>query len=228
MVPAADRDSAEPALRCVKLETYGDGLAVAGADTPRVAARVMDWDAARPGTEHAALLLANIFHDVARGVGPWPVTIGLGDGIVSFEAAGRTTTARLVDARFPAYRRFFDMEFASWARVDTAALLEAVRRVALFAQKEAPAVRLDFVQGAVTVRSGGDVGRGSQTVAAQLDGPEVELDFLAGFLIDALTAIAADHETVRIGMDGPRRPALFEGDTETPACRCAVMALRAS
>lgn len=228
VVPASDQNSAEPALRCVQLKTDGDILAVAAAQSPWVAERVLEWEP-EPGGEHVALLPAGIFHDVARGVGPWPVTVGLGDGIVSFEAAGRTTTVRLVDdARFPSYRRFFDMEFATWATADTGALLEAVRRVALFTQKEAPAVHLDFAQGAVTVRATGDIGRGSQSVQVALEGEEMELAFLAHFLIGTLTAVAADHDTVRVGMNGARKPALFIGDTETPECRSAVMALRAS
>lgn len=228
VVPAAAHDDTVPGLACVRLDVAEDGLTLAAVDGQgqRLAARSLPFQAVLGGGEHGVLIPARHFHEIARGVGAWPVTIGIGDGIASFETAGRTTTARLVEDKYPNYKTYLAAPMDIWATVDAGPLLDAVKRVALFADKLAP-VRLDFTSGAVTLRAGGgEAGRGSETLPAHLDGEDVEVAFQAPYLIDALTAVVADHEVVRIGMRGPAKPTLFTGDVDNPAFRCMVMALR--
>jgi DNA polymerase-3 subunit beta len=225
VLPIVNRGSALAALRCVQIEADGDALTLVGADTPRVGAGVISWQPADPDAQHTALVFADILAEVARAAGPWPITIGLGEGIASFEAAGRTTTVRLVEESFPKYRRFLDLDFPSWATADTGALLEAAKRVALFAEKNAP-IHLDIAQGAITVHAGSEAGRGSETVAAELEGDDIEVAFHAPYLLDALTAVAVEHDTVRIAMNPASKPTQFTGAVDDPAFRCTVMALR--
>ena len=58
----------------------------------------------------------------------------------------RRTTTRLLDAEFPKYRLLFPSEWSATADIPVSALLEAVKRVALVADRGTP-VRLDFSDG---------------------------------------------------------------------------------
>ena len=77
-------------------------------------------------------------------------TGGTGEGIIGFSGttdgrASRATT-RLLDATFPAYRSLLPSEWASTAEVTVGPFVEAVKRVALVAERNAP-VRLEFADG---------------------------------------------------------------------------------
>src|SRR5262249_57195094 len=70
-------------------------------------------------------------------------------------AAGRRTTSRLLDVQFPPYQKLWPTEFAAEVEVPVAPLVEAVKRVALVAERGTP-VRMEFADGGVTLSAGGD------------------------------------------------------------------------
>jgi len=120
---------------------------------------------------------------------------GAGEGIVGFEgqvAGGqRRATTRLLDGEFPKVRGIIPVPaaVATRVRVETAALTEAVRRVALVAERNAP-VRLTFAAEAVTLDAGsGDEAQASEALPAQVVGEPVTVGFNPVYLLDGLTAI---------------------------------------
>src|SRR6185437_6576539 len=68
---------------------------------------------------------------------------------IGFSGTGRRTTTRLLDAQFPPYRTLLPQEFAVTAEVPVASLSEAVKRVALVAERGNP-VRLQSGDGITT------------------------------------------------------------------------------
>src|SRR4029434_3876577 len=82
---------------------------------------------------------------------------GTGEGIIGFEGAAaggvRRTTTRLLDGEFPKVRSLFPSEHPTIARVDKAALIESVKRVALVAERNT-AVQLAFSDGVLTLDAG--------------------------------------------------------------------------
>ena len=77
-----------------------------------------------------------------------------GEGLVGFEGGGRRTTSRLLDGEFPKYRSLLPGRVRrSRATVETAALIESVRRVALVAERNTP-IRLAFATASVTLEAG--------------------------------------------------------------------------
>src|SRR6266508_545602 len=84
---------------------------------------------------------------------------GAGDGIIGFSGvtggrASRATT-RLLDPQFPPYRTLLPTEWSATAEVAVAPFVEAVKRVALLADRSTP-VRLEFAEGGVSLTAGGD------------------------------------------------------------------------
>ena len=78
---------------------------------------------------------------------------GAGEGLIGFEGAGRRTTTRLLEGDLPKYRTLFPTEFNSIAVIETAPFVEAVKRVALVAERNTP-VRLSFEQGVLILEAG--------------------------------------------------------------------------
>jgi DNA polymerase-3 subunit beta len=107
VVPSASRDDTLPMLTGVCLEADGTVLTLAATDRYRMAVGRIGWNPVDPAARFSALVPARTLADVSRTVGPGqPVTLALGragdggsrpgDGIVSFEGAGRRLTARLI------------------------------------------------------------------------------------------------------------------------------------
>ncbi|GAA2990416.1 DNA polymerase III subunit beta [Streptosporangium longisporum] len=226
VAPAAGRDDALPMLTGIRLDADGGQFNLAATDRYRIAARELDWEPAE--TEPAgALIPGRALADIAKHLPAGPVTIGLTDGLASLTGGGRTTTIRLLDPKFIDYRaRLNPGDHTIWAEVDTAPLLAAIKRVVLVAERNT-AVRLAWADGEVLVQAGGgDMGRGAETVPADLDGAPLEIAFQPQFLLDGLAGVEGGR--ARIGMTSPAKPALILPVGDNPTYRYLVMALRLS
>jgi DNA polymerase-3 subunit beta len=209
VVPSASRDDTLPMLTAVCLEIDGQLMTLAATDRYRLAVRDLAWEPVQPGVRAAALVPARTLADVARtmtaGV-PVTVAFGAGDagqadgnhdaaprpaeGMISFEGGGRRLTARLIGGEFIRYRSRFPADFSSVADLPATSFIEAVRRVALVADRASP-VRLSFGGGQVTVEAATDGrARAVESVPADFSGDERVIAFNPHYLLDGLTAAA--------------------------------------
>ncbi|HEU4911973.1 MAG TPA: DNA polymerase III subunit beta, partial [Actinomycetes bacterium] len=156
---AAGRDDTLPVLTGVRLEIEAEKITMAATDRYRLAVRDLPWTPEQSGLSAVALVPARTLSETAKALASADkVTValasaGTGDGLVGFEGAGRRTTTRLLDGEFPKYRSLLPAESASVATVETAGLIESVRRVALVAERNTP-IRLAFAAGEVTLEAG--------------------------------------------------------------------------
>jgi DNA polymerase-3 subunit beta len=161
---------------------------------------------ARTLSETARSLGASGSIDVALGS-----TAG-GDGLVGFEAGRRRTTTRLLDGEYPKVSSIFPTSSETEAVVRTGDLVEAVKRVALVAERNTP-VRLRFAEGQVAIEAGtGDDAQASEAVECNLTGPELEIAFNPHYLLDGLGVVGTDF--TRISFTQPSRPAVLSGQAE--------------
>jgi DNA polymerase III, beta subunit len=224
VAPSASRDDTLPMLTGIRIDIDGPHVTLAATDRYRIAARDFLWHPTRPDASAAAMVSARVLVEIARTLRVGEVSIGLGDGVAGFETVGRRTTVRLMDEQFIDYRSRFTTDWPIWATVEVAPLVEAIKRVALVAERNA-AVRLSFSRDRVLIQAGGgDIGRGAEVIDAELAGDEIQIAFQPHFLLDGLSGMEGDR--VRIGMDSPTRPALITDDADDPAFRYLVMSLR--
>ena len=161
-------------LTGVRLEIEGEKITMAATDRYRLAVRDLAWTPEQTGLSAIALVPARTLADTAKALASADkVTValagGAGEGLVGFEGSGRRTTSRLLDGEFPKYRSLLPAESASVATVETAGLVESVRRVALVAERNTP-IRLSFSGGEVTLEAGsGDEAQASESLDAGLD-----------------------------------------------------------
>jgi DNA polymerase-3 subunit beta len=215
---AADRGDTLPILTGVRVEIEGDKVTLLATDRYRLAMRELTWNPGAADASHIALVPARTLSETAKALGAsGSIEIALGssaggDGLVGFEAGQRRTTTRLLDGEYPKVTSIFPTSVDSEAVVRTSELVEAVRRVALVAERNTP-VRLRFTDGQVTIEAGtGDDAQASEAVESTLTGPELEIAFNPSFLLDGLGVIGTDY--ARLSFTQPSRPAVLSGQDE--------------
>lgn len=221
-VTAAGRDDMLPVLTGVRLEIDGSSISLLATDRFRLSHRELGWDPRTPDDTLAALVPAKVLGDTAKSLTSGSeVTIalasgGAGEGIIGFEGAAaggtRRTTTRLLDGDFPKVRSLFPAEHQTVARVDKAALIESVRRVALVAERNT-AVQMAFSAGVLTLDAGsGDEAQASESIEAEVDGEDITTGFNPQFLLDGLTAI--DEPIVELAFTQSSKPVVISGHVE--------------
>ncbi|MEU0084869.1 DNA polymerase III subunit beta [Streptomyces sp. NPDC048389] len=212
---AAGRDDTLPVLTGVRIEIEGDSVTLASTDRYRFAVREFLWKPENPDASAVALVPAKTLLDTAKALTSGDtVTLalsgsGAGEGLIGFEGAGRRTTTRLLEGDLPKYRTLFPTEFNSVAVIETAPFVEAVKRVALVAERNTP-VRLSFEQGVLILEAGSsDDAQAVERVDAQLEGDDISIAFNPTFLLDGLSAI--DSPVAQLSFTTSTKPALLSG-----------------
>ncbi|MEU0401014.1 DNA polymerase III subunit beta [Streptomyces sp. NPDC006197] len=212
---AAGRDDTLPVLTGVRIEIEGDTVTLASTDRYRFAVREFLWKPESPDASAVALVPAKTLLDTAKALTSGDtVTLALsgsgkGEGLIGFEGAGRRTTTRLLEGDLPKYRTLFPTEFNSIAVIETAPFVEAVKRVALVAERNTP-VRLSFEQGVLILEAGSsDDAQAVERVDAQLDGDDISIAFNPTFLLEGLSAIGSP--VAQLSFTTSTKPALLSG-----------------
>ncbi|GGO30378.1 DNA polymerase III subunit beta [Microbispora rosea subsp. aerata] len=214
---AAGKDDTLPMLTGVRMEIEGDTVTLAATDRYRLAVRELKWQPEQPDFQAVAMIPGRTLADTAKALGGTGAEVeialssvgGTGEGMIGFSSAGRRTTTRLLDPEFPKYRSLLPTEFSARADLSTAAFVEAVKRVALVAERNTP-VRLAFRGGEVILEAGsGDEAQAVEALPVEFDGDEINIAFNHQFLLEGLGAI--DSDVARLQFTTPTKPAILTG-----------------
>jgi DNA polymerase-3 subunit beta len=234
---AAGKDDTLPALTGVRIEIDGETLTLVSTDRYRLAVRELRWTPARPDLAAAVLVPARALAETARALTAGAeVSIALalpgeegagGEGMIGFEGAGRRTTTRLLGGDFPRYQSLLPNQVNSVAELATGPFAEAVKRVALVAERNT-AVRLSFSPGQLVLEAGtGDEAQAVEVIEASFEGDDIQIAFNPQYLLDGLTAL--DSDVARIAFTESGKPALITGKPapdEQPDYRYLLMPIR--
>jgi DNA polymerase III subunit beta len=210
VTPAASRDDTLPMLTAVSVELDGKTMTLAATDRYRLAVRDLDWDpapGAGDGGKTAFLVPARTLGDAARMIShgaevrlvvrPGGDETGTRDAaaeaMIGFETGERRLTTRLLTGEFVRYRSRFPEEFGCTADLPADAFAEAVRRVALVAERGTP-VQLTFAPGRVTVGAATQgQARARESLPADFTGAEPSIAFSPQYLLDGVLAATSTH-----------------------------------
>jgi len=259
VAPAASRDDTLPVITGVNLEIDDDTIRLVATDRYRLAIREFGWNPAHPGSRGTLLVPAKMLSDAARMMTPGVAvrvmmrgepgagtaaansadSLRAADAMIGFESGGRRLTTRLIAGEYIKYMSRFPEGFGSCGDMPAVPLAEAVKRVALVAERGS-SVRLSFGHGRVTIEAGTEgQARARETVAADFAGEETAIAFSPHYLMDGLGAalIAAtgaspaadkpqnsekaqnsevagsipDEARIRLQFTSPTKPALITG-----------------
>lgn len=208
---AVSRDESLPVLTGIRIEIVGAAMTLLASDRYRAARRELRWQPNDPNLKTELLLPGRTLVDAAKAFahqgGELDLALDqdvLAGGTVGLRAGGRALTARLLDGTYPPIGTLFGVAHPLRAEVCVAALIEVVKRVALFAERTTP-ILLSLDSDGITVEAhGGQDAEASERVEAGYAGKPVTLAFNEAYLLDGLTAMAGP--TVALSYLDPLKP----------------------
>ena len=212
---AAGRDDTLPMLTGIRVEISGETVVLAATDRFRLAVRELPWSTTNPGLEAAVLVPARTLAEAAKAVTPGSdVHLALGTGsavgeerLLGIRSSGKRSTTRLLDTEFPKFRQLLPAEHTALATVGVAELSEAIKRVALVADRGAQ-VRMEFTDGLLHLSAGADgVGLAEEDLEVDFVGEPLTIAFNPTYLTDGLASLHSDRVT--FGFTTASKPAVL-------------------
>jgi len=126
-------------------------------------------------------------------------------------------------------RQLFQAQAETVAYVSTSELVEAVKRVALVAERNTP-LRLTFADGSVLLEAGsGDEAQASEAIEATISGPDIAIGFNPTYLLEGLAVVGEPN--VHLSFTQHTKPAALSGvkeigDEPDGAFRYLIMPVR--
>ena len=222
---AAGRDDTLPMLTGIRVEIAGDKVVLAATDRFRLAVRELTWSTSSRDLDAAVLVPAKTLAEAAKAVTAGSdVHLALGSGtavgedrLLGIRSAGKRSTTRLLDTEFPKFRQLLPTEHTALATVSVSELAEAIKRVALVADRGAQ-VRMEFADGVLHLSAGADgVGMAEEDLAVEFVGEPLTIAFNPVYLTDGLGSLHTDRVT--FGFTTSSKPAVLRpaGDESLPA-----------
>ena len=213
---AVSREENRPVLTGVRMQFQGDKVVMTSTDRFRLARATFTWTPQNPDVDTTTLVRGSLLKDVARALDEHQ-NIRLdfdadSPTLLGFENAGRVSPSQLIDGEFPAVARLFADEYPIQAVVNKQDLLDAISRVALVAERNAP-IRMTFTGQEVALSAGSvDEAQANETLDIDMDGDDITVAFNPSYLKEGLSAVTEPF--VRIKMTTPVKPVEFNGQQE--------------
>ena len=201
---ASSPDENKQLLTGVHLRLDGEGLECAATDGHRLAVQRLSHAveaAAGPDGEYFAVTVpARSLRELERILSgrssQEPLSLFCERGQVVVISADQVLTSRSLDGTYPNYRQLIPPSFQRRLVLERRAFIAALERVAVLADQHNNVVKIsaDPAAGTATIRADAqDVGSGSESLAATIEGEAIEIAFNVRYLLDGLKAMASDQ-----------------------------------
>jgi len=223
VVFAASADETRPVLTGVLLKTQDGKLNMAATDSYRLAEKEIGTN-----KEEVQLLIpASAMHDLLRVLGDSDdeISITHNDQQVLFKVDDIELVTRLIDGKYPDYRKLIPASFATQATLKRADLTNITKVSSLFARESAGSVTLeiDDTKQQVSIRSvASQLGENTATAEAKATGSG-SITLNSRYLLDALGVLSG--EDVVFGFNGKLEPTLLS-DPASPDYQHVIMPLK--
>lgn len=213
---AVSREENRPVLTGVRMQFEGNKVILSSTDRFRLARTTFTWTPENADIDATTLVRGSLVRDIARSLDEHQNLIIDFDAenptLLGFENAGRMSTSQLIDGEFPAVDRLFADEYPIQAVIDKQALLDAIKRVALVAERNAP-IRMAFSGQELTLSAGAvDEAQATETIDIDMDGDDITVAFNPSYLVEGLSAISEPF--VRMKLTTAVKPVEFNGQQE--------------
>ena len=215
-IVAVSREESRPVLTSVKTEINGDKVVMTATDRFRLSRSSFTWTPKDNDFSASMLIRGSLLRDIARSLDEHQNVVmdyeQDNPTIMGVENAGKISTSQLIDGEFPAVDRLFSDEYPIQAVISRQELIDAIKRVALVAERNAP-IRMLFSGQEVTLSAGSaDEAQANEVLPVDLDGEEITVAFNPSYLIDGLSAITEPF--VRVKMTSAVKAVEFNGQQE--------------
>ena len=233
---SVSRDETRPALMGILWEVSPNGLTMVATDAHRLARsrRTLDWNAPDErslivdtgGLRHLPRINAQ---NISETDEESSVEVYLGDKQLSFRAGQTVLHTRLLEGPFPDYNAVLPQGNDKLVTVDREALIQAIRRVSITADRITSQIRLGLESGRLELSArGSDGSQAEDEVVVSYDGEAMEIGFNYTYLLDVLKNMKTD--SVRLSLRDSQNAALVSPTTEDggedDSLLCLLMPLR--
>jgi DNA polymerase III subunit beta len=215
---AAGTDPQWPVFTGILVQVRGNSLVLVGADRQRVAVRkaVLAGDA---GERKDILVPAQTLGDLIRilpAQGTVEMAVTPRGSQVVFKTDQLQLSSRLLEGNYPDFQRIIPQEYVTRAVLATKTFASVVREVLPFSQANKNVVVLSLSGGGAESLGTGtltleataqDLGDGTSSVAANVDGPDQRIIYDVRYLVDALEVIKTPE--VAIELTSEERPGVI-------------------
>jgi DNA polymerase-3 subunit beta len=230
------RDETRPVLTGILISFEESRVRMVTTDSYRLSIKETELATTFDGSREA-IIPARAMQEVGRiyaSSDEEQVDVVLSENQALFRIGDALFGTRLIEGNFPEYKRLLPNAFEREISVRREDLIDTLRRVNLFAQRQTPPVpvTLDFSEGAVevTVRNG-EVGEAREKLPAGSE-DEFHISFNPTYLLDGVSAV--DSENVLFRLNESLKPGLIvpgssddEGsDGEEPDFLYLIMPMR--
>ena len=232
---ASSADEAKQLLTGVHLKFNQRALEAAATDGHRLAVLNVDdalQDAAVTDAVDdegfAVTLPSRSLREVERLMASWrsdePVSLFCDRGQVVFLAADQMVTSRTLEGTYPNYGQLIPDGFTRTFGMERRALIAALERIAVLADQHNNVVKFSSQpeDGVVQISADAqDVGSGSESLPANLEGDAMQIAFNVRYLLDGLKAMGSDR--IVLHCNAPTTPAVLRSDDVPEAFTYLVM-----
>ncbi|MDB5186364.1 MAG: dnaN [Candidatus Saccharibacteria bacterium] len=195
VIGAASNDEARPVLTGVYVHSHEGKVYLVATDSYRLAEKILPASS----DEINLLIPANALQDLLRIVSDHDedVTVTHDDQQVLFKVGDVELVTRLIEGKYPDYRKLIPKDFASSATLKRSDFVNITKVSSLFARESAGSVtiRLDDATGQVSIRSvASQLGENTASADAQVTG-EGTITLNSRYILDALGALGGDQVT---------------------------------
>ena len=210
------RDETRPVLTGILISFEDSRVRMVTTDSYRLSIKETELATTFDGSREA-IIPARAMQEVSRifsSSDEEQVEVVLSENQALFRIGDVLLGTRLIEGNFPEYRRLLPNTFEREISVRREDLVDSLRRVSLFTQRQTPPVpvSLAFSEGVVevTVRNG-EVGEARERLPATSE-DDFHISFNPGYLLDGLSAV--DSENVLFKLNESLKPGLIVPETD--------------
>ena len=223
VVLAASNDESRPVLTGVLIHVQDGKLYLAATDSYRLAEKVLG----KQKEDVHLLVPATAMHDLLRILGDYEdeVRVTHDEQQVLFQVGDIELVARLLEGKYPDYRKLIPQSFSVEATLKRTDLVNVTKVSSLFARESAGSVTIaiDEAKQTLSIRSvASQLGENTATATGKITGSG-DITLNSRYLLDALQVISS--EEIVFGFNGKLEPTMIR-DAKQPDYTHIIMPLK--
>ena len=214
-VYAVSQENIRPIMTGIYWDIHENDVVFVASDTHKLV-RYINREVA-PGFEKGFIMPAKPANILKGIIGKEDmVNIKIGEKGASFSFGDFTLTCRFIKGNYPNYNRVIPTDNPYVVTVDRVSMLNAMRRVAIFASKASNLVKMEMSAGMIRLAAQDlDYGTSAEErVMCDYQGNDMTIGFNSAFTVEILNNLGGD--TTVIKLSDPARPGIFQPLEQEP------------
>lgn len=153
------------------------------------------------------------------------IEFALAKNYLTVQLENTVFTCKLVDGRFPDYRRVIPQTNDQFIQTDRELLRNLLQRAAILSNDKFKGIRFVLAPNLLAVHAqNSEQDESHEDMAIDYQGPEMEIGFNVNYLLDVLNSMSDDLVTLRL--KDANSSCLFDTETDVLSCQHVIMPMR--